>query len=237
MCTDRLAVGEAPACVQACPHEAIAIRLVDVVEINAAASAGARIVPGAFDSGYTKPTTKYFSKRGIPKNAEPADAHALRLEHPHWPLIIMLLFSQLAVGMFVTSAVMATVSASSSFPVALAAGRLGFSSGTPTRRLEVFPWPADVVDEPGDSGVYDFCGGRISWHRALLDCSNQRLCPSRAGRRSAGRPPGCLYFGNDLRGYTPGVVGANVDGIEILRGDGFPGRDRGGGGLKHDPRF
>ncbi len=90
---------------QACPHEAIAIRLVDVAEINAAASAGAQIVPGAFDSGYTKPTTKYFSKRGIPKNAEPADAHALRLEHPHWPLIIMLLFSQLAVGMFVTSAV------------------------------------------------------------------------------------------------------------------------------------
>lgn len=125
MCTDRLAVDEAPACVQACPHEAIAIRLVDVAEINAAASAGARIVPGAFDSGYTKPTTKYFSKSGIPKNAEPADAHALRLEHPHWPLIIMLLFSQLAVGMFVTSAVMATVSASSSLPVTLAA-TIGF---------------------------------------------------------------------------------------------------------------
>ncbi len=121
MCTDRLAVGEAPACVQACPHEAIVIRLVDVAEIDAATSAGTQIVPGAFDSAYTKPTTKYFSKRGIPKNAEPADAHALRLEHPHWPLIIMLLFSQLAVGMFLAVAVMAMVSASSSLSVALAA--------------------------------------------------------------------------------------------------------------------
>jgi formate dehydrogenase iron-sulfur subunit len=124
MCTDRLAVGEAPACVQACPHEAIAIRLVDVAEITAATPAGTQIVPGAFDSGYTKPTTKYFSQRGIPKNAEPANAHSLRLEHPHWPLIVMLLFSQLAVGMFLTVAVMAMVSASS-FSAAWAA-TIGF---------------------------------------------------------------------------------------------------------------
>ena len=125
MCTDRLAVGEAPACVQACPHEAIAIRLVDVAEISAASSAGTQIVPGAFDSSYTKPTTKYFSKREIPKNAEPADAHALRLEHPHWPLMIMLLFSQLAVGMLATLAVMAMVSELASRSAALAA-TIGF---------------------------------------------------------------------------------------------------------------
>jgi formate dehydrogenase iron-sulfur subunit len=127
MCTDRLAVGEAPACVQACPHEAITIRLVDADEINAATSAGRQIVPGAFDSSYTKPTTKYLSERGMPKNAEPADAHVLRLEHPHWPLIIMLLFSQLAVGMFVTVAVMATVSVNaSSSPFAPLAATIGF---------------------------------------------------------------------------------------------------------------
>jgi formate dehydrogenase iron-sulfur subunit len=104
MCTDRLAVGEAPACVQACPHEAIAIRLVDVDEVSAAAQAKTPIVPGAFDSSYTKPTTTYFSSKAIPRNAEPADAHALRLEHAHWPLIIMLLLSQLAAGVFLTLA-------------------------------------------------------------------------------------------------------------------------------------
>jgi len=106
MCTDRLAVGEAPACVEACPHEAITIRLVDVAEVSAAAQPGSRIVPGAFDSNYTKPTTQYFSKKRIPGNSEPADAHALRLEHAHWPLIIMLLLSQMAAGIFLTLAAM-----------------------------------------------------------------------------------------------------------------------------------
>ena len=106
MCTDRLAVGEAPACVQACPHEAIAIRLVDVAEVSEAAQPGSRIIPGAFDSSYTKPTTQYFSKKRIPGNSEPADAHALRLEHAHWPLIIMLLLSQMAAGVFLTVAAM-----------------------------------------------------------------------------------------------------------------------------------
>jgi len=33
MCSSRLAVGEAPACVQACPHEAISIRLVETQQV------------------------------------------------------------------------------------------------------------------------------------------------------------------------------------------------------------
>jgi formate dehydrogenase iron-sulfur subunit len=126
MCTDRLEVGEAPACVQACPHEAISIRLVDVADAVAAAQPGSHVVPGAFDSAYTKPTTKYFSKKGIPENAEPADAHALRLEHAHWPLIIMLLFSQLAAGMFVTLAVVGLSSGESFLPYAGLPAIVGF---------------------------------------------------------------------------------------------------------------
>ena len=39
MCSDRLAAGEAPACIQACPHEAIVIRIVDK-EVIARAEAG-----------------------------------------------------------------------------------------------------------------------------------------------------------------------------------------------------
>jgi formate dehydrogenase iron-sulfur subunit len=113
MCTDRLAVGEAPACVQACPHEAISIRLVDVAEITAAARPGTHIIPGAFDSNYTKPTTQYSSRKRIPENSESADAHALRLEHAHWPLIIMLLLSQMAAGIFLIAAAMAALSGAS----------------------------------------------------------------------------------------------------------------------------
>ena len=132
MCIDRLAVGEAPACVQACPHEAIAIRLVDVAEVSAASQPGSHIVPGAFDSNYTKPTTQYFSKKRIPANSEAADAHALRLEHAHWPLITMLLLSQMAAGIFFTLAVMRAAGGESfsAYATPLAAvGFLGLNAG------------------------------------------------------------------------------------------------------------
>ena len=49
-----------------------------------------RLLPGAFESEYTKPTTAYTTRRLIPANARPGDNDALRLEHAHWPLIGML---------------------------------------------------------------------------------------------------------------------------------------------------
>jgi Fe-S-cluster-containing dehydrogenase component/DMSO reductase anchor subunit len=101
MCHDRLAVGEAPACVQACPHEAITIRLVDVAEVSvAAAEPDSRLLPGTYSSGYTKPTTRFVSARPIPRDAASASAQVLHKEHAHWPLLIMLVLTQLAAGMF-----------------------------------------------------------------------------------------------------------------------------------------
>lgn len=99
MCYQRLAVGEAPACVQACPNEAITIRLVDVAQVRAEAQPGVRLLPGAFDSSYTRPTTTYTTSKSIPANAHPGDVYRLRLEHPHWPLIWMLLLSQASAGL------------------------------------------------------------------------------------------------------------------------------------------
>ena len=63
MCSDRLAVGEAPACVQGCPTGAITIGLVDVAAVRAASVAEARVVPGAPSSSFTAPTTVYRSDR------------------------------------------------------------------------------------------------------------------------------------------------------------------------------
>ncbi len=100
LCIDRLAVNEAPACVQACPHEAIRIELVNQAAITQAATPGTAMVPGAFDSSYTKPTTRYTSRRGLPGHAQPADAHIVRREPAHWPLILMLVLTQMAVGAF-----------------------------------------------------------------------------------------------------------------------------------------
>ena len=53
MCHERLVTGEAPACVQACPNEAIAIR---IVKLGRNPTANESLVPGAFASNYTVPT-------------------------------------------------------------------------------------------------------------------------------------------------------------------------------------
>jgi formate dehydrogenase iron-sulfur subunit len=124
MCHDRLAVGEAPACVQACPHEAITIRLVDVAEVSqAAAEPGARLLPGTFSSGYTKPATRFVSARPVPGDAVSASAQTLRQEHAHWPLIIMLVLTQMAAGMFLWLGIAVLAApeffARHSFPVSL----------------------------------------------------------------------------------------------------------------------
>jgi Fe-S-cluster-containing dehydrogenase component/DMSO reductase anchor subunit len=99
MCYQRLAANEAPACVQACPNEAITIRVADVAATRASSQPGVRLLPGAFDSSYTLPTTTYTTRKTVPANAQPGDAHRLRLDQPHWPLIWMLLLSQLSAGL------------------------------------------------------------------------------------------------------------------------------------------
>ncbi len=100
MCSDRLAAGEAPACVQACPHEAIVIRVVDRAEVVERAAAGA-FLPGAPHPGYTVPTTAYRSSHlRVSEDALPANEHHVEPEHAHWPLIAMLVLTQLSVGGF-----------------------------------------------------------------------------------------------------------------------------------------
>ena len=97
MCTDRLAIGEAPACVQACPHEAIRIRVVDVADVSDRAEAG-EFLPGAFVPTYTRPTTRFHSSLvGV---LHPADGERPEPDHGHMPLVAMLVFTQLAAGGF-----------------------------------------------------------------------------------------------------------------------------------------
>jgi formate dehydrogenase iron-sulfur subunit len=105
MCSERLAVGEAPACVQACPNEAIAIRVVDRAQVLEDAQ-GEAFLPGAPPPTVTVPTTTYKTRRVMPRNLLPADFHRVRSSHQHFPLVVLLVLTQLSVGTFVADLVM-----------------------------------------------------------------------------------------------------------------------------------
>jgi Fe-S-cluster-containing dehydrogenase component len=136
MCSSRLSVGEAPACVQSCPHEAIRIATVSTSTASAESQLEAEL-PGAPDPQITRPTTRFKSSRSFPSDMLPADHAVARPQHAHWPLITMLVLTQLSVGAFTMPAMLAWLSASGAMPspshdilqlVAFAVGMLGMTA-------------------------------------------------------------------------------------------------------------
>jgi len=109
LCQDRLAVGEAPACVQACPTGAIAIGVVDVDELVTGTHEGAVLVPGAPSSALTVPTTRYHRADALPAAATATDDWCAAPAHAHPPLVVMLVLTQLSVGTFVSIAALAAL--------------------------------------------------------------------------------------------------------------------------------
>lgn len=99
MCSSRLAVGEPPACVQSCPHQAIVIRVASCEQVAEDAEA-AVFLPAAPDPLITLPTTIYKTRRAFPRNLLPADYLRVNPQHAHLPLVLMLVLTQLSVGAF-----------------------------------------------------------------------------------------------------------------------------------------
>jgi len=100
MCSSRLAAGEAPACVQACPHQAISIGVANQSQVADDAEASV-FLPAAPDPQITLPTTAYKSRQPFPRNLLPADYFRVKPQHAHWPLAVMLVLTQLSVGAFI----------------------------------------------------------------------------------------------------------------------------------------
>ncbi len=99
MCHDRLNSQEAPACVQSCPNHAIKITIVDAQDVIAESESN-QFLPSAPKPEYTLPTTRFKTTRPFPRNALAADYFQDRPQHAHWPLVIMLVLTQLSVGSF-----------------------------------------------------------------------------------------------------------------------------------------
>jgi len=137
MCHDRLAEAEAPACVQACPTQAIRITTVSRDDVVAASARG-EFLPGAPEPGYTQPTTQYKTTRERPSELVPGDINQLKRDHGHLPLVGMLVLTQLSVGVLSIAALLqfaledagmaVLIPALSS--IALAAGLVGLGSST-----------------------------------------------------------------------------------------------------------
>jgi formate dehydrogenase iron-sulfur subunit len=100
MCHGRLELGQAPACVSACPEGAIAI---EIVKTDAWRTAFATTVPGrgmpSTDGSIS--TTRVTMPAQLSPNARPVNLTHVVPEHPHWSLVFMTVLTQLSVGGFV----------------------------------------------------------------------------------------------------------------------------------------
>jgi len=106
MCHGRLAAGEAPACVQGCPNQAISIEVVDVaaprVDVAATSAGDAMLLPmapgGMPRSALTRPTTRYRSERSPAVAMRAVEGREPQPAEAHVPLALMLVLTQGAIG-------------------------------------------------------------------------------------------------------------------------------------------
>ena len=101
MCYGRLELGQAPACVSACPSGAIQVEVVKISEWVAATAAGVHI-PGVPANDQSVSTTRITPPPNLPPNTRATDLVRLETAEPHWPLVVMTVLTELSVGGFAT---------------------------------------------------------------------------------------------------------------------------------------
>jgi Fe-S-cluster-containing dehydrogenase component/DMSO reductase anchor subunit len=206
LCSDRLADGEAPACVQGCPTEAISIGVVAVSSLTvdatsapevlasgprATAFPGAaavamsprtagglaareRLVPTAPMSTLTRPSTVYRSSRPIPVEVRAADDHRVVPATAHPPLALMLVLTQLSVGVFALTELSSLRSSSVATWIALATAVVALGASTLHLGRPLVAWRAVIglghswlSREIVAFGLYAFLVGAVAGARVL----------------------------------------------------------------------
>jgi formate dehydrogenase iron-sulfur subunit len=107
MCYGRLTEGREPACVAACPEEAIRIEIVNIAEWRSdyVSQANAPGLPSADDS---ISTTRITLRGTLPEDIGRVDHWRVEPQHPHWTLIFMTVLTQLAAGAIAAMAILGT---------------------------------------------------------------------------------------------------------------------------------
>lgn len=144
LCRHRLTDDMAPACVAACPEGAIAVEIVDVGrwrEDYLAANA-----PGLPSAGDSISTTRVTLPADLLPDTGRVDTQRILPEHPHWPLVFMLVLTQLSVGAFAVLWLLHLLGAGSSLSVSalVSFGLAGVSLAASTIHLgrPVYAWRA-----------------------------------------------------------------------------------------------
>jgi Fe-S-cluster-containing dehydrogenase component/DMSO reductase anchor subunit len=138
MCHGRLVTGASPACVSACPEGAIAIEIVNVADWRASLATAASAVPSGLPTrDGSRSTTRVTLPAALPPDARPRDITHVVPDHPHWPLVVMTVLTQLAVGAFTTIWLLQLLGASARLDIAAVIALLvgGLALGASTMHL------------------------------------------------------------------------------------------------------
>ena len=128
MCHERLADGDSPACVDACPSEALAIEIVDVGQWRETYREEAN-APGLPSADDTISTTRVTIPDDLPLDAERADYHSVKPAKPHYSLVLMTVLTQMSVGAFLTAWLVGALGGSAALETAAVASLgLGLAS-------------------------------------------------------------------------------------------------------------
>ncbi len=96
MCRPRLAVGDNPACVDACPTQAIKVETVNIAAWRA--NHHQADAPGLPPAGITVSTTRIVLPDSMPAGTRSVVHDRVEPADPHWPLIAVTVLTQISLG-------------------------------------------------------------------------------------------------------------------------------------------